>query len=473
MIYKYLYNKKCNIILRPSPISNMSQQQEYHSYASTYQGRYGVRAINEGPIVYAQYAADKQPYLNNNKELIFVVDLSASMSPSIHQLRSSLKAVRDTILSLTGTTQHNEKAFRQAANIRLIGFSKDAWEFYSSEDSSEDITWDKIIDKKIIARDATNMGAGLLLAFDRTSVNKATWIVVMTDGHCNRGLYRTCDSFKRLLAKCPQNTQIVTLGYGKNFQPDILQVLGDFTYIEDEEAIPIVLGSLANEFMTSWGFKAKFIIPEYDNQQITANIGWGRGSKIPTSNGFSKGETVWGRVIIGQKDIGALYDQREVAYGYLMSDSVYFEQLPGQQIFVEYISLLDMTVNRIELIIAKGDQPPQKVREYYYLSAKGRRLMAIYHALYKGRVTHVIPIIKADIDKWQEDCALSHKEDILAVLEECQNGCANNSTMYRVASQAGDGTRQNSHSDVTMYTLSQRESVNYTRQSFDVYIVER
>ena len=312
----------------------MSHQQEYNSYAATYQGRYGVRAINEGPIVYAQYAAGQQAYLNDNKELIFVVDLSASMGPSIHQLRSSLKAIRDTILSLTGTTQHttqhtiqhtiqhNEKSFRQAANIRLIGFSKDAWEFYSSEDSSEDITWDKIIDKKIIARDATNMGAGLLLAFDRTSVNKATWIVVMTDGHCNRGLYRTCDSFKRLLAKCPQNTQIVTLGYGKNFQPDILQVLGDFTYIEDEEAIPTVLGSLANEFMTSWGFKAKFIIPEYDNQQIT-------------SNSFAKDETVWGRVIIGQKDIGALYDQREVAYGYVMSDSIYFGQLPGQQIFVE------------------------------------------------------------------------------------------------------------------------------------------
>ena len=99
--------------------------------------------------------------------------------------------------------------------------------------------------------------------------------------------------------------------------------------------------------------------------------------------------------------------------------------------------------------------------------------MAIYHALYKGHVAQIIPVIKSDIDKWQEDCALSHKEDILAVLEECQNGCANNSTMYRVASQAGDGTRQNSHSDVTMYTLSQRESVNYTRNSFNTYFVAR
>ncbi len=423
----------------------MSHQEEYNSYAATYQGRYGVRDLNEGPIVYAQYSAGDQPYLNNNKELIFVVDLSASMNSSIHQLRSSLKAVRDTILSLNSAEQHNEKSFRQAANIRLIGFNKEAWEFYSSEDSPEDWTWDHMVENKIIARDCTNMGAGLTLAFEKTSANRATWIVVMTDGHSNKGLYRTCDSFKILLTKCPTDTQIVTLGYGKNFQPDILQLLGDFTYIEDEEAIPTVLGSLANEFMTSWGFKAQFIIPEYDG----------------------------GRVIIGQKNIGALYAHREVAYSYLVPDTEYFDQLPGQKIFIKYISLLDMTVNRIELIIAEGDQPPLKVREYYYLSAKGRRLMAIYHALHQGRVAQIVPIIKLDIDKWQEDCALIHKEDILAVLEECQRGTANNATMYRIASQAGDGIRQLSHSNVTMYTPGQRESVNNTRQSFNAYVVDR
>ena len=137
----------------------------------------------------------------------------------------------------------------------------------------------------------TNMGAGIELAYKLKDPSRATWIIVMTDGVSNIGAYQTPDSFKELSRRRPLNSRIITLGYGTEFNAEILKNLGEYTQFDNQEQIATVFGSLAFEVMNTWGFNARIsILNKPDEYQML-------------------------KIVIGQEDIGSLYPDKIFRYG--------------------------------------------------------------------------------------------------------------------------------------------------------------
>ena len=127
-------------------------------YPST---RYGVAGKDEGPLIVAQISSVDAPPLFNmqHKSVIFVVDVSASMSEVLPMVKSSILAFRK-VLFPDATSAAASLTWR--SNIHLITFSDDAQILWSAK-----IT-DKTFEDAVLSMDvqnSTNMGAGIELAF--------------------------------------------------------------------------------------------------------------------------------------------------------------------------------------------------------------------------------------------------------------------------------------------------------------------
>jgi uncharacterized protein YegL len=167
------------------------------------------------------------------KQVIFVIDVSCSMSNVLPYVQDSLK-IFDELLG-----ENN-------IDIHLITFSNFATYVANSRHG-----FIEAIDT-LRADLFTNMGDGLRIAFDIVNNEKASWIIVLTDGESNKGTYQTVEEFKELINDRKQNNaKLVTIGFGKNTDPDVLNSIGEYVCIFERKDIMKVIGALYNEITTS------------------------------------------------------------------------------------------------------------------------------------------------------------------------------------------------------------------------------
>lgn len=367
-----------------------------------YRGRYGPEG-SAGAITVASLKCGTGISPSSRKEIFLVVDLSGSMKESIPALQASLRAFRDTIInraSLPDATLPDdmEKIFRDTINVTLIGYSDVAWIIYSTDNTDPSKTWDQCVVDEIREHSSTNIGAGVKLAFDSVNKDRCSWIVVMSDGMPNVGLYQSAESFISLAKNAPPNTRIVTLGYGDEFNAEVMCNLGEFTYIATQEQIPLVFGSLVNEVMNAWGFNASWHIKGYP--------------------GFMTDLAC----IIGAKKVGVLYNEREYMFALKVPDA-HLTDFISYGVFTLSFTSVKTLMNveyyfRIKFI---ADPPPLSVRQKYYAAAKGRRLNKFHRISIRHNKSSALKFaqeLREELKGWTEECALPHKEELLRLMEE-------------------------------------------------------
>ncbi len=318
--------------------------------------------------------------------------------------------------------------------------------------------WNETI-SKLGAGGTTNMGDAIKLAFEKTNPKKFTWIVVLTDGESNVGRYQTIKSFKSLVEETPSNTKIVALGYGKEFNVDVLTAIGEFTYVKNKEQIPLVFGSLANEYLNSWGFNALWGLDNYPGNNVDAL-----------------------RRIIGHNSIGCLYNERRFATGFTVPNEDFYPFINGKlndknnkgRIMLTYTDI--STMNTIKIIMEakfKDGNVPSKILSDYYSSAKERRLNKIYAAISSGNnMDKFLKEVKNDVEKWTADEAKPHREDILVIIDKLLRSSGDNKeTSLSIMSRCSDSKKQSSHANKDMYTPTQVDITTNTANSSNAYLM--
>ena len=273
-----------------------------------------------------------------------------------------------------------KKNFREVIQVRLIVYSDTSREIYSHE---ECVTWDDSVGS-ISSGEMTNMGDGIDLAYSKVNPNKCTWLIVMTDGIPNKGKYQVKKSFEKLKKQAPPHTRIITLGYGDQYKPSILNSLGEFTHIEDSESIPIVFGSIANEIKYTWVF----------------NVRW-----------HCKKSFAGSKYIVGTYNVGCLYKQRKYVMGILLEQNP--ENWANEGMILKFTPVRSMKRMSVNFPIEVLDSPVDEVfRERYYLSAKCRRLNRLQNVyntvpVFYHKVLEECMRIRRDLEEWIEECSLS------------------------------------------------------------------
>ena len=387
--------------------------------SNAYKGQYGTSS-EVGDIIHVEIIVDDDVVWPIHKEVIFLIDISSSMYSVLKSVKSSLLAFRDAILNKShrqmesiGQNQKDQMV-RNRLDIRLIVFSNTAKEIWSPE--SIDRFEDTVLG--IDTEAMTNMGDGIKLAFEKTNSSKYTWIVIMTDGNSNCGPYKTANSFQKYVSSHqPPNTKIITLGYGNHFDPETLNQIGSFVYINDDEMISVVLGNVAAEIMDSIGFNCTIDIPEIQLESIELN-----DDTIIVPEGEAIGDQK-GKIIVGDRLVGPLCINKEYNYVFLphgnnISDSM-MEKYNQIMIRYKYI-YTDNMINIQQTVIKKEEPPSEKIRELYFQSESKRLIHRLYHVIQKGDLKDLqteIQTITRSIKKWNESISELYREDILKIIE--------------------------------------------------------
>lgn len=165
---------------------------------------------------------------NASNRLVFCVDLSGSMADYLCVVKEELLRFQDC-----------------AENIVLIGFHDEVEKFYPSAGTR----WsDAVNDMECGMR--TNLGDALLTAFGECSDEGVNTIVVMTDGLANCGCAESSYEFEQLMIKKPENSRVVSLGYRDDFDYQILQLIGDYTHVQNDEMLAHIITNLFTEWQT-------------------------------------------------------------------------------------------------------------------------------------------------------------------------------------------------------------------------------
>jgi hypothetical protein len=394
--------------------------------------RYGAKTTNEGPLCTLHLEALDVPplYAMEHKSVTFVVDLSGSMEDTLPHVKMSLLAFRSVLFPMN-MPKSREIASRWRHNLNIVTFSDTASHLWSSKSCK---TFEEAVMSMEIS-DATNMGAGIEMAFAlaRENPNKATWIVVLTDGVSNAGMYQTPESFAFLAKLAPLNTKLVTIGYGDNFDPNILNALGDFSHLKGVEDIPVLMGALAHEVSTASMFGVKIDMGE--------NMGENRSE--------TKSETK-SEIKIGQTFVGVLSTGREFIFGFVPCYSS-MEKL--QNLIVQGTCITEHGLQHVfEMDIFSSasalfrplwtcdysPEAPENIRRAFYASATAKMLLETFHS--KNSEGQILKRIKHEVGLWTDKCAIESKETLLRIASEW----ASNRKQVDAIHFASSATKQNS-----------------------------
>lgn len=435
----------------------MQNSQSINVSCKFYSGCYGGENSNIGDLLVTRIQCPIRLPSLSRKQVIFVVDESGSMSDTIQALRASLFAARNSFLRLAGhnlvntSEEARDQLFSEECTASIITFSNEAtlkWESSASKrarlgrngGTSFSQTNGRISDSfsqtnevrptgrisdsfsnavnNIVSRQSTNMGDGLKMAFEHKLVDYATWIILLTDGVSNKGICQTVDGFTELMGTIPSHTKIIPLGYTTSFDPEILSVLGNMTYLESEEVIAEVFGAITGEIVTCFGINGRITIPNLPSQSVN-----------PDDMIIVPDRIVQNPVeVIGSTDMGCLFNERRFMYGILpwgnripvTSEPSCISQYQGLQGTFSYCDIQSMTRTVVPFIIINGGDPiPDDVFENYFSSSKGRTLLRIHNARRKGLFNeNYIKTVKARLSDWKHPSALVHKEEILRILNQ-------------------------------------------------------
>lgn len=399
--------------------------------AKTYSGCYGGEINNVGDLVTVQIQCPHQSPSLAMKQILFLVDESGSMAETMPIIRASLFASRNSLLRLIGINITQtldlgtdlrpdlDEIFSQECNASIITFSAAAsckWDSIAAcKASSLSYSGESFTDavNSLSSESSTNLGAALTLAFQKKVLNYATWIIILTDGKPNRGLYQTLESFQEIMHKVPPETKIIPLGYSTDFDPEILSILGTMIYLDSEESIPETLGSIMGEIVTCYGMNAHIHIPNILNS-LREEVG--SDDLIIVSDVIEPS-----RDLIGNKDIGCVYNDRKYLYGYLpwgnikRSDRSKYEGLIGN---VSYFDIIQRVNVSHDFIIELDDGPiPDDIYEGYFEASKGRIILDIFYRRKLGQLSaQYVNAIKTKIADWKHERAIIHKQEILRIV---------------------------------------------------------
>lgn len=391
--------------------------------------RYGVSGINEGPLMVCSMAAfeptsESLASIAIHKSLILVIDVSASMRDVMPKIRSSILALRD----LVGTI-----------DIQLITFSDTAKVLWPNADKTSILTFDEVVGS-LDVEGSTNMGDGITTAINRVDPKKATWMVVFTDGESNRGSHQSIDSFRELARRVPPNVKVITIGYGTDYNPDVLTTLGDFTYIEDAESIASVMGAISHEISVATVCGASFTYPKE-----------------------------CGRMVVGRQSPGVVCSDRPYLAAFVppMGASHEIEQLTFRFTVIAPGGLAFSTQD-VYPAICLAREAPLEVRGGYYGAAAARRIQNLYLVAQRERslLEHRIREVKEELKRWSEEVAVEHRETVLRIAEHLSSGRAEARTIS--AAKASSTMSQSSYTSAL--TPGARMAAASARRISDTYM---
>lgn len=372
----------------------------YFNYTRSCQA-HGTDACTETvrlPVFTLEQEERPRGWCMDKKNVIFVVDVSVSMLETMCSLKASIFAFRDLICGRTSLNQPlvTDEQFRaNLPNFHLITFSDEGrlrWSNTPAPGSllgtGEPLSFNALVDS-LEVENSTNMGAGIELAYSLCPPNRcealqgpdarASWIVVFTDGESNRGKQQTPEAFAKLASEKPPNVKIVSLGFGESFNSEILDNIGDFTYLENTESIPNFTGAFADEVLTCG--------------VINTGVCFGRDNVD---------------VVIGSKDVGWFSNGRKHYFGFIPTWeppmtgellSVKFTEIGPDGIYHYSVS------ERVDNFAPSQDLTPEirsiiafakaskLVKEIYALSARGES---------RSYVQRKIKQILSEVEKWTE-----------------------------------------------------------------------
>lgn len=380
-------------------------------HAQRLSGIYGTE--NDcGDIIHLQIQDTSDGIYTKNKEVILVIDLSGSMSDSLPALKSSLLALRDSLCGKSYeemselSKQDRDTLFRSIIKVKLITFSNTA-NIIWTHDSTE--YFDDVV-RKLQTQSTTNMGAGIELAFRETNPEMYTWIIVMTDGESNKGSHRTVSSFQRLVSRDqPYNSRIMALGYGQEFNPEVLNNIGQFIYVEDEECIPIVLGNIVDEIIRSTKFN---LIIDIDTDVEDDTI------IVPADSPNSK----TGQIIVGSRVLGPIVNHKTYNYIYLPYgnniDSTRIQDY--NSVNVTYFNTETREEVNVKVQIIDGTHISSTIQKLFFEEESRRIIYSLYKHLQGNnsvRLCEEVARINKVVREWP-DLASEYKEEILLLLEK-------------------------------------------------------
>ena len=382
--------------------------------AKSFSGKYGTDS-NVGDIIHLQLTVSSVERNTNNKEIILVTDVSGSMETSMKEVKSSTLAFRDSLVGKKPTEMElltpsdRDDLFRNTIDTRLITFSNEANEVWSP--ASDNMFEEVVVGLKSEA--LTNMGDALKLAFDKVDRSKFGWIIAMTDGESNRGCCRTHGSFQRLVTTTkPINTKIVTLGYGDKFDPEVLNAVGTFAYVEDSETIPIVLGNLAEEILSAVGFNC---VVDLQGANLVDEL---TDDTLINPDAPKTTKIIAGNRVVGPLCGGKTYDILYLPHGNIQSSD---KLSKFETVTVRYTDIqTGAEVVREVNIEHTSEEPAEYHRGLYYESEKKRMVYSLYQKIQTKShdLSKVVKQIENVIEGWNEDIALEHKEELLKMIQD-------------------------------------------------------
>ena len=377
------------------------------------------------------------PPTMENKQVLFVVDVSGSMDDTMPSLKASLFAARNSLLSLLNipvdnlSQEERDKIFTKTCNSSIITFSNKAkciWESEKALGSPETTTFSEAVNK-LKTEFSTNMGDGLRIAFQKANNTNATWIILLTDGCSNKGDYQTVSAFEQLVKKIPQNTKIVPLGYSTEFDHAVLSVLGTMSYLDSQESIAESFGIITGEIVSCYGINAKIILPKIQQETL------GLDDLIPTTNKVSTN-------FIGSSSMGCVFSDRKYTYGYLPYGYDSTESIDSYLDKEGYLEWYDFTTGetvRKNFTIQKSEKFDDEILESYFDCLKAKTIMEVYQAKRNGDETGIRQIVR-EVEQWSHPMSIKHKQEVIRL-------CSQNdrSVNLSLLSQAGSSILQTSY----------------------------
>ena len=242
----------------------------------------------------------------------------------------------------------------------------------------------------------------------------------MTDGESNMGPQKTADAFHKLVTRNkPLNCKVVSLGYGENFDPEVLNLVGTFVYVDNKEMIPVVLGNLSNEITESFGFNCTITVP--DGNQITEITD---DTIIVPDNNLTGGTDETGKVIVGNRVIGPLINNKTNDYVYLPHGNNISNITNYKTVIVSWVDINSQESKQETIsIIHTHEPPPDVLIDLYFDCEKKRILTRLYNVVQKygnSRINEDVAIVKDTIKTWLCEISEPHKDEIMKFLQDIE-----------------------------------------------------
>lgn len=218
----------------------------------------------------------------------------------------------------------------------------------------------------------------------------------MADGRPNEGLYQTSLSIKSALSILPNNTKMISLGYGNDFKLDTLEAVGDFSYIENSEKIPIIFGSLAGEILEAVAFNGKLTYPD----------------TLPNDS----------KEISGHFEVKVVSKNQSYNHAILLPNHYDKNNLIGRIVKFKYFDLNnDYPEDEISNRIVDGGEITPEIRTMYYKASMGRLTKILYHKINtESKLREKIKFVKNRLQLWTDNEAQQFKEELLRLIEDIE-----------------------------------------------------